>query len=55
MVAIQEQLLAAVGDRRGVGAADRLCEVSTAVPAPESLRSIKARNAVNKRWHPNAG
>src|SRR5271166_5933117 len=26
MVAIQEQLLAAVGDRRGVGAADRLCE-----------------------------
>jgi GAF domain/ANTAR domain len=25
-VAIQEQLLAAVGDRRGVGAADRLCE-----------------------------
>jgi len=26
MVAIQDQLLAAVGDRRGVGAADRLCE-----------------------------
>jgi hypothetical protein len=26
MVAIQEQLLAAVGDRRGVGPADRLCE-----------------------------
>jgi hypothetical protein len=25
-VAIHEQLLAAVGDRRGVGAADRLCE-----------------------------
>jgi hypothetical protein len=25
------------------------------VPAPESLRSIKARNAVNKRWHPDAG
>src|ERR1700692_893394 len=32
-----------------------LSKVSTAVPAPESLRSIKARNAVNKRWHPNAG
>jgi len=32
-----------------------LSKVSTAVPAPESLRSIKARNAVNKRWHPDAG
>jgi hypothetical protein len=33
----------------------KLSKVSTAVPAPESLRSIKARNAVNKRWHPDAG
>ena len=32
-----------------------LSKVSTAVPAPESLRSIKARNAVNKHWHPDAG
>ena len=32
-----------------------LSKVSTAVPAPESLRSIKARNAVNKRWRPDAG
>ena len=31
MVAIQEQLLAAVGDRRGVGAADRLCEACVVV------------------------
>src|ERR1700687_3258442 len=31
-----------------------LSKVSTAVPAPESFGSIKARNAVNKRVHPDA-
>lgn len=36
-------------------ATTRLLSKATAVPAPESLRSIKARNAVNKRWHPDAG
>jgi hypothetical protein len=31
-----------------------LSKVSTAAPVPESLRSVKARRAVNRRWHPGA-
>jgi hypothetical protein len=32
-----------------------LAKISTAAPAPESLRSVKARRAANTRWHPDAG
>jgi hypothetical protein len=31
-----------------------LAKISTAAPAPETLRSIKARRAANARWHPGA-
>ena len=31
-----------------------LSKISTAAPAPETLRSVKARRAANSRWHPDA-
>jgi hypothetical protein len=31
-----------------------LAKISTAAPAPETLRSVKARRAANARWHPGA-
>jgi hypothetical protein len=57
-MAVQQQLLAAIGDERGTGAADRLCEARVALFEVDAAAISVVFDGINKggrQWATGAG